>query len=114
MLCVIAVFIPAFSMTGAAKALFTPLALAVGFSMLASYLLSSTLVPVLAVWFLRPLESGGHASASRAEDQKRRGFAAWQARYARGTAVAVRFRWALLGGGFFGSRAAGWLVGRGV
>ena len=33
--------------------LFTPLALAVGFSMIASFFLSSTLVPVLSVWFLR-------------------------------------------------------------
>ncbi len=45
MLCVLAVFTPALFMTGAAKALFTPLALAVGFSMVASYFLSSTLVP---------------------------------------------------------------------
>lgn len=53
MLCILAVFIPAFFMVGAAKALFTPLALAVGFSMIASFILSSTLVPVLSVWFLR-------------------------------------------------------------
>ncbi|PHX85418.1 MAG: hypothetical protein CK538_06885 [Opitutia bacterium] len=53
MLCILAVFIPAFFMVGAAKALFTPLALAVGFSMIASFLLSSTLVPVLSVWLLR-------------------------------------------------------------
>ncbi|SKB04915.1 Multidrug efflux pump subunit AcrB [Prosthecobacter debontii] len=52
MLCILAVFIPAFFMEGAAKALFVPLALAVGFAMLASFLLSSTLVPVLSVWFL--------------------------------------------------------------
>jgi multidrug efflux pump subunit AcrB len=52
MLCIVAVFLPALFMTGAAKALFTPLALAVGFSMLGSYLLSSTLVPILAVWLL--------------------------------------------------------------
>ncbi len=52
MLCVLAVFIPAFFMQGAAKALFTPLALAVGFSMVASFALSSTLVPVLSVWLL--------------------------------------------------------------
>ena len=58
MLCVLAVFIPAFFMQGAAKALFTPLALAVGFSMVASFLLSSTLVPVLSVWLLRGHESG--------------------------------------------------------
>lgn len=53
MLCILAVFIPAFFMEGAAKALFVPLALAVGFSMVASFVLSSTLVPILSVWFLR-------------------------------------------------------------
>ena len=53
MLCVLAVFIPALLMQGAARALFAPLALAVGFAMIASYLLSSTLVPVLCVWLLR-------------------------------------------------------------
>jgi multidrug efflux pump subunit AcrB len=53
MLCILAVFIPAFFMTGAAHNLFVPLALAVGFSMVGSYLLSSTFVPVLAVWMLR-------------------------------------------------------------
>src|SRR5499433_2232070 len=53
MLCILAVFIPAFFMTGAAHNLFVPLALAVGFSMVGSYLLSRTFVPVLAVWMLR-------------------------------------------------------------
>ncbi len=53
MLCVLAVFIPSFFMEGAAKALFVPLSLAVGFSMIASYLLASTLVPVLATWTIR-------------------------------------------------------------
>jgi len=53
MLCVLAVFIPSFFMEGAARALFVPLSLAVGFSMLASYLLSSTFVPVASVWLLR-------------------------------------------------------------
>lgn len=52
MLCILAVFIPAFFMIGAAKALFVPLALAVGFAMFASFVLSSTLVPVLSVWLL--------------------------------------------------------------
>ncbi len=52
MLCILAVFIPAFFMVGAAKALFVPLALAVGFAMAASFFLSSTLVPVLSVWLL--------------------------------------------------------------
>jgi multidrug efflux pump subunit AcrB len=53
MLCILAVFIPAFFMTGTAHNLFVPLALAVGFSMVASYLLSSTFVPILSVWTLR-------------------------------------------------------------
>src|SRR6201993_1074243 len=53
MLCILAVFIPTFFMTGAAHNLFVPLALAVGFSMVGSYLLSSTFVPVLSVWMLR-------------------------------------------------------------
>jgi multidrug efflux pump subunit AcrB len=53
MLCILAVFIPAFFMIGAAKALFVPLALAVGFALAASFVLSSTLVPVLSVWLLR-------------------------------------------------------------
>lgn len=57
MLCILAVFVPSFFMQGAAKALFTPLAFAVGFSMIASYLLSSTLVPVLVVWWSRKAKS---------------------------------------------------------
>src|SRR5205807_3129650 len=59
MLCILAVFIPAFFMQGAARSLFVPLALAVGFSMVASYLLSSTLVPVLSVWMLRTKHGAG-------------------------------------------------------
>jgi multidrug efflux pump subunit AcrB len=53
MLCILAVFIPSFFMEGAARGLFVPLSLAVGFSMIASYILSSTFVPVLSVWLLR-------------------------------------------------------------
>jgi multidrug efflux pump subunit AcrB len=53
MLCVLVMFTPALFMTGATKAMFLPLALAVGFAMAASYFLSSTLVPVLMVWTSR-------------------------------------------------------------
>jgi multidrug efflux pump subunit AcrB len=49
MLCILAVFVAAFFMQGAARNLFIPLALAVGFAMIASYLLSAALVPVLLV-----------------------------------------------------------------
>ncbi len=58
MVCILAVFIPAFFMVGAAKALFVPLALAVGFSMIASFFLSSTLVPILAVWLMKSKHPG--------------------------------------------------------
>ena len=67
MLSVLAVFVPSFFMTGVAKSLFIPLTLSVGFAMLASYLLSSTLVPVLAAWLLRSHvvpPSGGKALES--------------------------------------------------
>ncbi len=53
MLCVLAVFVPSFFMTGVSRSLFVPLSLAVGFAMAASYLLSSSLVPVLSAWILR-------------------------------------------------------------
>ncbi len=53
MLCILAVFIPAFFMEGAARELFVPLSLAVGYAMIASYILSSTFVPVMSVWLLR-------------------------------------------------------------
>ena len=52
MLCVLAVFVPSFFMTGVSRSLFVPLSLAVGFAMAASYLLSSTVVPVLSTWIL--------------------------------------------------------------
>jgi multidrug efflux pump subunit AcrB len=53
MLCILSVFIPAFIMKEPMHSLFVPLSLAVGFSMITSYLLSSTLVPVLAIWMLK-------------------------------------------------------------
>ena len=61
MLCILAVFVPSFFMTGAARALFLPLSLAVGFAMVASYLLSSTLVPILSIWWHR--EGGNNGAA---------------------------------------------------
>jgi len=54
MLCLVSVLIPSFFMVGVGRQLFVPLALAVGFAMLASYLLSSTLLPVLCAWTFRP------------------------------------------------------------
>ncbi len=59
MLCILAVFIPAFFMGGMAKALFVPLTMAVGFSVIWAFLLSMTLVPILATWILK--KEHGHA-----------------------------------------------------
>jgi multidrug efflux pump subunit AcrB len=53
LLCILAVFAPAFTMTGIPGALFLPLALAIGFSMLVSFLLSQTFVPVMANWLMK-------------------------------------------------------------
>src|SRR5579871_5103456 len=48
------VFVPVLLLTGAAKYLFTPLAMAVVFAMMASYLLSRTLIPTMVHYMLRP------------------------------------------------------------
>src|SRR2546426_9628175 len=88
MLCVLAVFVPSFFMVGAAKAMFLPLSLAGGFSMIASYLLSSTLVPLLSVWFLR-----GHEHAAEGQPRVEGQFAKFQRRYAGLAQKVVRMRW---------------------
>lgn len=51
--CILAVFAPAFTMTGIPGALFLPLALAIAFSMITSYFLAQTFVPVLANWIMK-------------------------------------------------------------
>jgi multidrug efflux pump subunit AcrB len=66
MLCILAVFVPSFFMQGAARNLFVPLSLAVGFSMIASYILSSTFVPVMSVWLLRRSVVNGPSSVATA------------------------------------------------
>jgi len=85
MLCILAMFVPTLFMSGAARAMFLPLSIAVGFSMVASYLLSTTLVPILSVWFLR-----GHEKTGLAPREGR--FARFQKRYAGWAQRVVRFR----------------------
>ena len=87
MLAILAVFVPSFLMAGVPRALFVPLSLAVGLAMLASYLLSNTLVPVLSVWLLREQAHQG------AEDSF---FRRLQQRYARLMSRAIGLRWPLL------------------
>lgn len=107
LLCVLAVFIPSFFLVGIGRALLPPLALAVGFAMVASYFLSSTLVPVLSVWLLRGAQ--GHASASVGSPSAR-----LQGGYRRLCAALIGRRWlvfslyvAFCGGGLFLSSRLG-------
>jgi CzcA family heavy metal efflux pump len=75
-LCICIVFLPMFFLGGVARFLFVPLAEAVVFAMLASYVLSRTLVPTLAMYLLRAKESGTTAKGLFARFQQRfeRGF----------------------------------------
>ncbi|MFO1062559.1 MAG: efflux RND transporter permease subunit [Pirellulales bacterium] len=72
MVCILAVFVPALFMPGAAGGLFKPLALAVGFAMVASYILSSTLVPILCVWLLKPHQQASSPSELSSTGSKSR------------------------------------------
>jgi multidrug efflux pump subunit AcrB len=89
MLCILAVFFPSFFMQGAAQALFVPLSLAVGFAMVASYLLSSTFVPVLSAWLLKRPERGRGRAGRSPFDPVRDA-------YARALSGIVRGRWVVV------------------
>jgi multidrug efflux pump subunit AcrB len=104
MLSVLAMFVPTLFMVGAAKAMFLPLSLAVGFSMITSYLLSTTLVPVLSVWFLR-----GHEESAKGKQEG--AFARFQGHYAGFVQRVVRLRWVVLGVYLVLAGLAIWLIG---
>ena len=84
MLCVLSVFVPSFFMAGVARQLFVPLSIAVGFAMISSYVLSTTLVPVLATWMMR--EAKESAKTPR-----------WREWYASILRFAIRWRWGVVG-----------------
>ncbi len=86
MLCILAVFIPSFFMRGAAQSLFVPLSLAVGFAMVSSYLLSSTFVPVISTWLLRPTSPSREGGQGSFFDRSRDAFG-------RVLSGIVRLRW---------------------
>jgi multidrug efflux pump subunit AcrB len=89
MLCVAAVFTPAIFMVGPGRALFVPLALAVAFAMVASYVLARTFVPVTATWLLRikpDQESHKPGLLERVRE-----------RYTRVLTRVVALRWAVVG-----------------
>jgi multidrug efflux pump subunit AcrB len=88
MLCILAVFVPSFFMVGVSRQLFVPLSLAVGFSMIASYLLSSSLVPVFSTWLLND-----------AHGEQKPGFFDWlRSLYSRYLGFMLRLRWPLVVG----------------
>jgi multidrug efflux pump subunit AcrB len=90
-LCVLAVFVPSFFMTGVARALFVPLSLAVGFAMAASFLLSNSMVPVISVWLLRVSHSGE-------QDRHSPRFERFQKWFRNVLQKLMPWRWALVGG----------------
>ena len=67
--CICIVFIPMFFLSGVARYLFVPFAEAVVFAVIASYLLSRTLVPTLVMWFERHNHSPTAAKASGASGE---------------------------------------------
>ena len=69
------VFVPMFFLTGVAKFLFVPLAEAVVFAMLASYVLSRTLVPTMAKYLLKEHRGEEHATGNDLFSRAQRGFA---------------------------------------
>jgi CzcA family heavy metal efflux pump len=69
------VFVPMFFLTGVAKFLFVPLAEAVIFAMLASYVLSRTLVPTMAMYLLKHHHGEEYATGNDAFSSFQRGFA---------------------------------------
>ncbi|HEX7843121.1 MAG TPA: efflux RND transporter permease subunit, partial [Kofleriaceae bacterium] len=110
-LCICIVFAPIAFLTGAARSLFVPMALAVVFAMLMSYLLSRTLVPTMVHYLLRR-ESGGPNWFTVAFE---RGFTRLRDGYGRGLAWALHHRAFVVGAFvivFAGSLAMIQLVGR--
>ena len=88
-LCICIVFVPVVFITGAAKSLFTPLAMAVVFAMMTSYFLSRTLVPTMVHYLLKSevaIYQGGHGKGviwktheafNRLFERLRRSYGGW-------------------------------------
>jgi multidrug efflux pump subunit AcrB len=96
-LCICIVFIPMFFLTGVARYLFVPLAEAVVFAMLASYVLSRTLVPTLAMYLLKvhshhSTEPPSWNIAARFQRAFERGFEAVRMGYLRTLEACIRRR----------------------
>ncbi len=70
LLSVLAVFVPALFMSGVPRSMFMPLSMAVAFAMIASFILSQTLVPVLSNWMLKTVHTAAsEKKLNRAKEQ---------------------------------------------
>jgi multidrug efflux pump subunit AcrB len=98
-LCICIVFSPVLMLKGVSKYLFTPLALAVVFAMLTSYLLSRTLVATMAINLLPedPGEQGIGGTVGRWLTNFEHGFDRFKESYRRGLTTALRQRGLVLG-----------------
>ncbi len=100
MLCILSVFITAFIMAEPVRSLFVPLSLAVAFAMISSYILSGTLVPVLATWLLKRHGEGKEVpddEVPHAEKAAPRGFFRhFQSIFLRVVRFSVRWRWVVV------------------
>ncbi|MGF6811562.1 multidrug efflux pump subunit AcrB [Paraburkholderia sp. Clong3] len=65
LLCICIVFVPMFFLNGVARFLFVPMAEAVIFAMISSFILSRTLVPTMAKYLLKPHAQGEHADEAQ-------------------------------------------------
>jgi CzcA family heavy metal efflux pump len=116
-LCICIVFVPMFFLAGVARYLFVPLAEAVVFAMLSSYVLSRTLVPTLVMYFLRghpELQGHGHGGEpksifGRIQRGFENGFTRFRERYTAMLESCLRMRWKFIGI-FFGLCAASMLL----
>jgi len=113
------VFVPMFFLTGVARHLFIPLAEAVSFAMLASYLLSRTLVPTMARYLLRGHEHDADAASLAAQAQRHflarvqirfeHAFERWRGNYKGWLGICLHHR-AWLAVGVLGAAAASFLL----
>jgi len=79
--CILAVFAPALTMKGIPGALFLPLALAIGFSMITSYILAQTFVPIMANWLMQDHHKTAKTNNKVGEPEKIGRFERFQLRF---------------------------------
>ena len=68
--CILAVFAPAFTMKGIPGALFLPLAMAIAFSMIVSYFMAQTFVPIMANWLMKGHYAKGDPKANMTDEEQ--------------------------------------------